>query len=67
MNEARLIEILGKDRYEEMQRLSRAQSDMVKGIIESLPPGVKIKNVMVGTEEDDFINNNMTFIIKFKI
>lgn len=67
MNEQKLRELLGNAECENIMALSKQRSDMVKGIIESLPPGAKIKNVRVGAEENDFINNNITVIIKFKI
>jgi hypothetical protein len=67
MNEEKLIEIIGRERYEEIKKLSKAQSDIVRNIINNLPPGADLSSMKVGYDGDDFVNNKITLLFKIKV
>ena len=67
MNQEKLKELLGKKRYDEIQRLSKETAETVGKIVGQAPEGAMIENLVFGYDGDDFINNEITIRVIYKV
>lgn len=67
MNKQDLINLVGQQQYDNIEKLGQERERLVKEMLKSIPAGVKIQSVNVGLDGDDFIKNEFSMIVRYKI
>lgn len=67
MNKKDLINLVGQQQYDNIEKLGQERERLVKEMLSSIPAGVKIQSVSVGLDGDDFIKNEFSMIVRYKI